>query len=51
MNENWAAGTFPRELVTKFRESGLAGLPYEGYGEHRGATSHLLTGMMAMEMS
>ncbi|MEV4599619.1 acyl-CoA dehydrogenase family protein [Amycolatopsis sp. NPDC049253] len=51
VNENWAAGTFPKELIAKFRESGLAGLPYEGYGEHRAATSHLLTGMMAMEMS
>ncbi|MFI5612785.1 acyl-CoA dehydrogenase family protein [Amycolatopsis sp. NPDC051903] len=51
VNENWAAGTFPKELIAKFRESGLAGLPYEGYGEHRAATSHLLTGMLAMEMS
>jgi hypothetical protein len=30
----WAAGTFPRELVARFRESGLVGLPYEGYGGH-----------------
>ncbi|MFE1797366.1 acyl-CoA dehydrogenase family protein [Streptomyces sp. NPDC059517] len=51
VNENWAAGTFPPELITKFRESGLAGLSYEGYGEHRPAVSHLLTGMMALEMS
>ena len=29
VNENWAAGTFPKELIAKFRESGLAGLPYE----------------------
>ncbi len=51
VNENWEAGTFPEELIGMFRESGLAGLPYEGYGEHKAAVSHLLTGMMAMEMS
>jgi glutaryl-CoA dehydrogenase len=51
VNENWEAGTFPEELIGMFRESGLAGLPYEGYGEHKPAVSHLLTGMMAMEMS
>ncbi|WP_328498576.1 acyl-CoA dehydrogenase family protein [Streptomyces sp. NBC_00414] len=51
VNENWAAGTFPTELITRFRESGLVGLAYEGYGEHRPAVSHLLTGMMALEMS
>ncbi|ALG10312.1 acyl-CoA dehydrogenase family protein [Kibdelosporangium phytohabitans] len=51
VNEYWAKGEFPRELIGKFRASGLAGLPYEGYGEHQPAVSHLLTGMMAMEMS
>ncbi|WIV53286.1 acyl-CoA dehydrogenase family protein [Amycolatopsis nalaikhensis] len=51
VNENWEAGTFPKELIGMFRGSGLAGLPYEGYGEHQPAVSHLLTGMMAMEMS
>ncbi|MDI5980566.1 acyl-CoA dehydrogenase family protein [Amycolatopsis magusensis] len=51
VNENWAKGEFPKELIGLFRESGLAGLPYEGYGEHRGAASHLLTGMLAMEMT
>ncbi|MFD7706012.1 acyl-CoA dehydrogenase family protein, partial [Streptomyces sp. NPDC059786] len=51
VNENWAEGTFPREIVTKFRESGLVGLPYEEYSGQRPAPSHLLTGMMAMEMS
>jgi glutaryl-CoA dehydrogenase len=51
VNENWEKGTFPKELIGMFRESGLAGLPYEGYGEHKPAVSHLLTGMMAMEMS
>ncbi|MGW7268866.1 acyl-CoA dehydrogenase family protein [Streptomyces sp. NPDC054842] len=51
LNENWAAGTFPAELIGKFRASGLVGLPYEGYGEHGAAAGHLLTGMMAMEMA
>jgi glutaryl-CoA dehydrogenase len=51
VNENWEAGTFPKELIGLFRDSGLAGLPYEGYGEHKPEVSHLLTGMMAMEMS
>ncbi|MFJ9786020.1 acyl-CoA dehydrogenase family protein [Amycolatopsis sp. NPDC101161] len=51
VNDNWEAGTFPKELIGMFRESGLAGLPYDGYGEHKPAVSHLLTGMMAMEMS
>ncbi|MFG3103555.1 acyl-CoA dehydrogenase family protein [Streptomyces sp. NPDC048182] len=51
VNEAWTAGRFPLELVARFRDSGLAGLSYEGYGEHRPAVSHLLTGMMAMEMS
>lgn len=49
--DQWADGSFPRELIARFRESGLVGLPYEGYGDDRPAASHLLTGMMAMEMS
>jgi glutaryl-CoA dehydrogenase len=51
VNENWAKGEFPRELITLFRDSGLAGLPYEGYGEHRPTVSNLLSGMLAMEMA
>ncbi|WOT36145.1 acyl-CoA dehydrogenase family protein [Streptomyces coeruleorubidus] len=51
VNANWAKGEFPRELVGIFRDSGLAGLPYEGYGEHRPAVSNLLSGMLAMELS
>ncbi|MGV9557777.1 acyl-CoA dehydrogenase family protein [Streptomyces sp. NPDC003522] len=49
--DQWAEGSFPRELIARFRESGLVGLPYAGYGDDRPAASHLLTGMMAMEMS
>jgi glutaryl-CoA dehydrogenase len=51
VTEHWADGTFPMELITRFAESGLVGLAYEGYGEPGPAASHLLTGMMAMEMS
>jgi glutaryl-CoA dehydrogenase len=51
VNENWAKGEFPTELIGMFRASGLAGLPYEGYGEHRPAVSQLLNGMLAMEMT
>ncbi|MFF4062481.1 acyl-CoA dehydrogenase family protein [Streptomyces sp. NPDC001668] len=51
VNENWGNGTFPEELIGIFRDSGLAGLPYEGYGDHRPAVSNLLSGMLAAEMS
>ncbi|KUM84705.1 MULTISPECIES: acyl-CoA dehydrogenase family protein [Streptomyces] len=51
VNENWARGEFPTELIGLFRDSGLAGLPYEGYGAHRPAVSNLLSGTMAMEMA
>ncbi|WP_338781423.1 acyl-CoA dehydrogenase family protein [Streptomyces sp. DG1A-41] len=51
VNANWSKGEFPRELVGVFRDSGLAGLPYEGYGEHRPAVSNLLSGLLAMELS
>src|SRR5262245_48564920 len=51
VNDYWAKGEFPREILGKFRELGLGGLPYEGYGEHQPRTSTLLTGMLAMEMT
>ncbi|MER7693236.1 acyl-CoA dehydrogenase family protein [Streptomyces sp. NPDC097610] len=51
VNEYWSKGEFPKELIEKFRGSGLAALSYEGYGEHLPAVSHLLGGMLAMEMS
>lgn len=51
VNEYWIRDEFPREIIGLFADSGLAGMPYEGYGAHRGAVSQLLTGMMAMEMS
>ena len=51
VNEYWAKGEFPRELIDKFRGAGLTALSYEGYGEHPGAVSNLLTGMLAMELT
>ncbi|MFC0112039.1 acyl-CoA dehydrogenase family protein [Kibdelosporangium aridum] len=51
VNEYWARGEFPTELIGKFRASGLVGLAYEGYGQHEPAVSHLLSGMVYMEMS
>ncbi len=51
VNEYWAKGEFPHELIGKFRGAGLTGLSYEGYGEHPAAVSNLLTGMLAMELS
>ncbi|MDT7781807.1 MAG: glutaryl-CoA dehydrogenase [Pseudonocardiales bacterium] len=51
VNEYWAKGEFPHELIGKFRGAGLTALSYEGYGEHPEAVSNLLTGMLAMEMT
>ncbi|MER7682565.1 acyl-CoA dehydrogenase family protein [Streptomyces sp. NPDC096934] len=50
VNEYWGRGEFPFEMIEKFRASGLAALAYEGYGEHKPATSHLLGGMLATEL-
>ncbi|MFJ4846888.1 MULTISPECIES: acyl-CoA dehydrogenase family protein [unclassified Streptomyces] len=50
VNEYWAKAEFPVEYIEKFRSSGLAALPYEGYGEHKQAVSHLLSGMVAVEL-
>ncbi|MFF9813088.1 acyl-CoA dehydrogenase family protein [Streptomyces sp. NPDC014006] len=49
VNEYWAKGEFPRELIGRFRELGLAGVPYEGYGDPLPAGSNLLVGMLSME--
>ncbi|WP_458315723.1 acyl-CoA dehydrogenase family protein [Mycolicibacterium brisbanense] len=49
VNEHWQRGTFPFEVVPGFRQLGLAGLPYHGFG-CRGA-SYLLDGMVAMELA
>jgi glutaryl-CoA dehydrogenase len=51
VNEYWAKGEFPRELIGKFRELGLAGVAYEGYGDPLPAAGNLLIGMLAMEYS
>ncbi|MDC7335917.1 acyl-CoA dehydrogenase family protein [Streptomyces lydicus] len=49
VNPAWAKGEFPRELIDRFRGLGLAGVPYEGYGDPLPAGSNLLVGMLAME--
>ncbi|WP_329127103.1 acyl-CoA dehydrogenase family protein [Streptomyces caniferus] len=49
VNSAWAKGEFPRELIGAFRGLGLAGVPYEGYGDPLPAGSNLLVGMLAME--
>ncbi|MFD7438348.1 acyl-CoA dehydrogenase family protein [Streptomyces sp. NPDC059861] len=51
VNEAWGKGELPQELIEKFRGSGLNALGYEGYGEHQPAISHLLSGMLALDMS
>ncbi|MGI5135338.1 acyl-CoA dehydrogenase family protein [Streptomyces sp. CA-106110] len=51
VNDHWAKGEFPEELIEKFQGSGLAALAYESYGEHQPAVSHLLRGMLAMELA
>jgi glutaryl-CoA dehydrogenase len=51
VSEYWGKGEFPFEVIEKFRGSGLAGLAYEGYGEQSEAISHLLSGMLAAEMT
>ncbi|MGW7674098.1 acyl-CoA dehydrogenase family protein, partial [Streptomyces sp. NPDC054775] len=50
VNEAWAKAELPEELIDKFRGSDLNALAYEGYGEHQPAVSHLLDGMISMEM-
>ncbi|MEU9538530.1 MULTISPECIES: acyl-CoA dehydrogenase family protein [Streptomyces] len=50
VNDAWSKAELPQELIEKFRGSGLVALAYEGYGEHQPAVSHLLSGMLAMEL-
>jgi glutaryl-CoA dehydrogenase len=51
VNDYWARGEFPFEMIDKFATSGLGGLAYEGYGEHKPAASNLLSGMLAVELA
>ncbi|MUL80240.1 MULTISPECIES: acyl-CoA dehydrogenase family protein [unclassified Mycolicibacterium] len=48
VNQHWQRGSFPFEIVPGFRQLGLAGLPYHGFGCRGG--SFLLDGMVAMEL-
>ncbi|MER5516752.1 acyl-CoA dehydrogenase family protein [Streptomyces sp. NPDC002763] len=50
VNDAWSRAELPQELIERFRGSGLVALAYEGYGEHQSAVSHLLSGMLAMEL-
>src|ERR1700752_430852 len=49
INQHWQRGSFPFEIVPGFRQLGLAGLPYHGFGCP--GRSHLLGGMVAMELA
>jgi glutaryl-CoA dehydrogenase len=49
VNQHWQRGSFPFEVVPGFRELGLAGLPYRGFGCP--GKSFLLDGMVAMELA
>src|SRR6201991_4698976 len=49
VNQHWQRGSFPFEIVPGFRQLGLAGLPYKGFGCQ--GRSYLLDGMVAMELA
>jgi glutaryl-CoA dehydrogenase len=49
VNQHWQRGSFPFEIVPGFRQLGLAGLPYKGFGCP--GRSYLLDGMVAMELA
>jgi len=49
VNQHWQRGSFPFEIVPGFRQLGLAGLPYQGFGCP--GRSFLLDGMVAMELA
>src|ERR1700710_2372130 len=49
VNQHWQRGSFPFEIVPGFRQLGLAGLPYKGFGCP--GRSFLLDGMVAMELA
>jgi len=49
INQHWANDSFPFEIVPGFRELGIAGAGYGGYGCAGGTT--LLAGFIAMEIA
>jgi glutaryl-CoA dehydrogenase len=49
VNQHWQRGSFPFEIVPGFRQLGLGGLPYHGFGCP--GRSYLLDGMVAMELA
>jgi len=50
INKYWSDDAFPFELLPSFKELGLGGLGYEGYGL-RGAEAKKLFGFVAMELA
>ena len=49
VNEHWEHASFPFEIVPGFRQLGIGGVPYHGFG--CGGGSFLLDGMIAMELA
>ena len=49
IEDHWAKASFPMEIIPKFRELGIAGVGYEGFGCAGGST--LLSGFIALELA
>ena len=49
INSHWTREQFPYEIIPRFAELGLGGLPYQGYG--CGGRGWLVDGMVAMELA
>ncbi|HET8809498.1 MAG TPA: acyl-CoA dehydrogenase family protein [Flavobacteriaceae bacterium] len=49
VNDYWNRGKFPMEIIPKFAELNLAGIPYEGYGCPN--LPFLMEGVIAQEMA
>ena len=49
IEDHWAKASFPFEIIPKFRELGIAGVGYEGFGCAGGST--LLSGFIALELA
>jgi len=49
IEDHWVKASFPMEIIPKFRELGIAGVGYEGFGCAGGST--LLSGFIALELA
>jgi glutaryl-CoA dehydrogenase len=49
VNDYWARGEFPFQIIDGFRELDIAGLMYDGLAAHRG--TRLLSGFLALEIA